>query len=47
MDHAKLFEIWIEKFLIQELKPGQVVIIDNAAFHKSKRTKCLVPARNG
>ena len=42
MDHAKLFEIWIEKFLIQELKPGQVVIMDNAAFHKSKRTKELI-----
>lgn len=39
---TKLFEIWIEKFLIQELKPGQVVIMDNAAFHKSKRTKELI-----
>jgi len=23
-----LFEAWIEKFLIKELKPGQVVIMD-------------------
>lgn len=32
-----LFEAWIEKFLIKELKPGQVVIMDNASFHKSKK----------
>jgi transposase len=27
-----LFEAWIEKFLIKELKPGQVVIMDNCKF---------------
>lgn len=37
-----LFEVWVEKFLIEELKPGQVVIMDNAAFHKSKRTRELI-----
>lgn len=37
-----LFETWVEKFLIKELKPNQVVIMDNAAFHKSKRTKDLI-----
>ena len=37
-----LFEAWVEKFLIKELKPGQVVIIDNASFHKSKKTKELI-----
>lgn len=39
---TELFEIWVEQFLIQELKPGQVVIMDNAAFHKSKRTRELI-----
>jgi transposase len=38
----ELFEIWVEKFLIKELKAGQVVIMDNAAFHKSKKTKELI-----
>ena len=37
-----LFEAWVEKFLIKELKPGQVVTMDNASFHKSKRTKELI-----
>ena len=29
-----VFEIWLETCLIQELKPGQVVVMDNATFHK-------------
>ena len=37
-----LFEAWVEKFLIKELKPGQVVIMDNASFHKSERTIELI-----
>jgi len=36
------FEAWVEQFLIKELKPGQVVIWDNATFHKSKKTKELI-----
>ena len=35
--NTKLFETWVEKFLIKELKPGQVVVMDNAAFHRSHR----------
>lgn len=30
--NTQLFEAWIEKFLIKELKPGQFVIMDNALF---------------
>ena len=37
-----LFETWVEKFLIKELKTGQVVIMDNASFHKSQKTKELI-----
>lgn len=40
--HTKLFEAWVEEFLIKELEPGQVVIMDNASFHKSERTKELI-----
>jgi transposase len=29
-----VFEIWLESCLIPLLKPGQVVIMDNASFHK-------------
>ena len=37
-----LFNIWVEGFLIKELKPGQFVVMDNAAFHKSQKTKELI-----
>ena len=37
-----LFNSWVEEFLIKELKPGQFVVMDNAAFHKSQKTKELI-----
>jgi len=37
-----LFDLWIEELLVPQLKPGQVVIMDNASFHKSKKTKELI-----
>lgn len=37
-----LFNVWVRDFLLSELKPGQVVIMDNAAFHKSQETKKLI-----
>ena len=37
-----LFNLWVEEFLVPELKPGQVVILDNATFHKSEKTRKLV-----
>jgi transposase len=37
-----LFESWVEQFLIKELREGQVVIMDNAAFHRSEKTKKLI-----
>ena len=40
--NTQLFEAWVEQFLIKELKPGQVVIMDNASFHKSQKTKELI-----
>ena len=40
--NTQLFEAWVAQFLIKELKPGQVVIIDNASFHKSQRTRELI-----
>ncbi|WP_375318796.1 IS630 family transposase [Candidatus Tisiphia endosymbiont of Oplodontha viridula] len=39
---SKVFEAYIENCLVPELKPGQVVIADNASFHKSKRAKELI-----
>lgn len=40
--NTQLFEIWAQKILIPELKKGQIVIMDNATFHKSERTKNLI-----
>jgi transposase len=40
--NTELMNEWVEKFLIKELQPGQTVILDNASFHKSERTKELI-----
>ena len=34
--------MWIKDFLIPELEEGQVIIMDNASFHKSQETKRLL-----
>lgn len=39
---TQLFNIWLKDFLIPELKPGQVVIMDNATFHKSEGSRKLI-----
>lgn len=39
---TKLFNNWVKNCLIKELKFGQVVIMDNASFHKSQKTKELI-----
>jgi len=40
--NTELFNIWVEQALIPELKAGQVVILDNASFHKSQKTRDLI-----
>jgi len=40
--NTDLFNMWVKDFLVPELKSGQVVIMDNAAFHKSQETKRLI-----
>jgi len=37
-----VFNHWVETCLVPVLRIGQVVILDNAAFHKSKRTIQLI-----
>lgn len=36
---SKRFNGWLKKCLLPELKEGQIIVMDNAAFHKSKETK--------
>ena len=33
---------WIEKFLVPELLPNQILVIDNASFHPQERIRQLV-----
>ncbi|MDP4709381.1 MAG: transposase, partial [Rickettsiaceae bacterium] len=40
--NTDLFNNWVEYFLIKDLKPGQVVVMNNASFHKSQKTKKLI-----
>src|SRR5690242_9325054 len=37
-----LFNLWLKDFLLPALLPGQVVIMDNASFHKSQESQGLI-----
>jgi transposase len=37
-----LVEAWVEQVLVPALQPGQVVVMDNASFHKSATTRELI-----
>lgn len=36
------FNEWLEKCLIPEMTPGQTLVLDNASFHKTLKTKEIV-----
>lgn len=37
-----VFETWLDTCLLPVLKPGQVVVLDNATFHKGGRIEQLI-----
>lgn len=39
---ASTYETYVEQILVPALKPGMVVVIDNASFHKSKKVVELI-----
>lgn len=39
---TRLFNTWLKQILIPHLTPGQVLILDNASFHKSAESLKLV-----
>ena len=43
--NGRIFETWIETQLAPTLSKGDVVILDNVAFHKSPRAEKLVRAK--
>jgi transposase len=40
--NKELFNKWLTQCLIPELKEGDVVIMDNASFHKSLETRHII-----
>ena len=40
--NTDLFNVWLKQELLPNLTPGQVLILDNASFHKSVETRKLV-----
>ena len=40
--HRTVFEIWLSHCLLPQLKPGQVVVMDNATFHKGGQIEQLI-----
>ncbi len=41
---SKVFETYVEQFLVPSLEPGQVVAMDNLNVHKSERVRELIEA---
>lgn len=42
---TEVFNCWVENCLLPELKSGDVVILDNARFHKSEKTRELIESK--
>lgn len=40
-----VFNAWIEECLLTELTSGDVVVLDNASFHTSSKTKDLIASK--
>jgi DDE superfamily endonuclease len=40
--NRELFETWLAQSLIPQLKPGDLIILDNATFHKGERIREIV-----
>lgn len=41
MDNV-LFNFWLSNFLLPQIGSGNIVIMDNAAFHKSQNTRAII-----
>lgn len=42
---SSVVNAWIEACLLPTLKPGQIVVMDNASFHRSQRTHQLIESK--
>ncbi|MGB3403356.1 MAG: transposase [Microcoleaceae cyanobacterium] len=39
---AQLIEAWLDNFLLPQVQPGQVIVMDNAPFHNSIKIRELI-----
>lgn len=37
-----MIEAWLDKFLLPQVQPGQVIVMDNAPFHNSRKIRQLI-----
>ena len=42
-----VFEAWLEQFLLPEIKPGDIVILDNATFHHGGDVEEIIEGAGG
>jgi transposase len=42
--NRKVFELYVEKVLVPELKPGDIVVMDNLSSHKSPAASEMITA---
>lgn len=40
--NGDIFEAFVERVLLPELKPGDIVVMDNLSSHKTQRTRALI-----
>lgn len=40
--NSEIFNLWLERALLPEISKNFLVVLDNASFHKSKRTKEII-----
>ncbi len=40
--NSEIFDAYVENVLVPVFKPGQTIVLDNASFYKSARTKNLM-----
>lgn len=39
---SKVFNHWLERYLVPQLRPGQVVVMDNYCIHKTAKTQEII-----
>lgn len=42
--NREAFETWIERVLVPELRPGDIVVLDNLSSHKGTRARAMIEA---